>query len=623
MAYTEMATKNFGGAEISFYYETINTGTEQVVNLKAVVAPYPAVPTDGNPNLNYILNIVNVNGKQISYSYIKNDGLSTWEEPYEAEYSTSVTTYTDTATSLDGKTDISVSFWVMAFGAPDGISVVEDEKYNFQIPVLPPTDVIVGWDREFSLTEETRVYFGADPAKTYDLSFSAVPPAGGSVRPGVIIQNYASGDAIVFNASQVSTIIGYRQAQIPTPGNTAPVLICLLEHIESGVYPTPLNYLSRASATAKLTEPSAYFGEAALAYYDGNGAVTAVTENDQIIVQNQSELYVHCDDPMLKYGGSITNYTLTVNGEVKYFGLSAPDYPFYCGKYDMSADFDIVVSVEDSYLGKASITKTVNIEAWRPVDGAVSCKRVDGFDAETKYSASPRYSSIAGKNTISIVGVFKQGDTEVIQPHVMQPNTEYSANLDQSMEYTFTVTFADAFTQKVITKTIPAAIPAVFLDDQRRRASINGFPNGDATLSVWGDLFVSGGIGEVGTWTPTFSTANVTSYNYNWGTYIKIGKLVYINFALYANWTNSSTNYIQISGLPFTPKEQASGSGWISAYHTPAETDKFCGWHIYPAGVILPTIEFVSGDRWTDDYRATYGYGSVTVAGGTAVYEIA
>ena len=60
---------------------------------------------------------------------------------------------------------------------------------------------------------------------------------------------------------------------------------------------------------------------------------------------------------------------------------------------------------------------------------------------------------------------------------------------------------------------------------------------------------------EEGTWIPTINSGFSATYTSNYGTYTKVGRLVYYNFYIQMSQvtgTSSDTNYGIIKGLPFT-----------------------------------------------------------------------
>lgn len=66
---------------------------------------------------------------------------------------------------------------------------------------------------------------------------------------------------------------------------------------------------------------------------------------------------------------------------------------------------------------------------------------------------------------------------------------------------------------------------------------------------------------EEGTWTPTFP--NGGSRNVLYATYVKWGRLVFINFELSATQPSANNSQFQIGGLPFTVHGTGHGFGNI------------------------------------------------------------
>ena len=70
---------------------------------------------------------------------------------------------------------------------------------------------------------------------------------------------------------------------------------------------------------------------------------------------------------------------------------------------------------------------------------------------------------------------------------------------------------------------------------------------------------------EEGDWTPTFvggsASITVTAYAVQYGKYIKIGRMVYVEGLLRANVTNNSNGTYDLGGLPFTVSNTPNASG--------------------------------------------------------------
>lgn len=66
---------------------------------------------------------------------------------------------------------------------------------------------------------------------------------------------------------------------------------------------------------------------------------------------------------------------------------------------------------------------------------------------------------------------------------------------------------------------------------------------------------------ETGGWTPTFTDSNghnATSYYYQFGTYVKIGRLVWVNCTISILTLGALNGQVKITGLPFTSSYQSN-----------------------------------------------------------------
>jgi len=113
-------------------------------------------------------------------------------------------------------------------------------------------------------------------------------------------------------------------------------------------------------------------------------------------------------------------------------------------------------------------------------------------------------------------------------------------------------------------------------------ASTDAICNLGASANRFKDLYLSGGVYlggtgaanylddyEEGTWTPTVvgsTTAGTGTYTSQFGTYVKVGSLVHLNFKVYLSGHTGSGNY-RISSLPFTNGSNgAAATGSLMLY---------------------------------------------------------
>jgi len=120
----------------------------------------------------------------------------------------------------------------------------------------------------------------------------------------------------------------------------------------------------------------------------------------------------------------------------------------------------------------------------------------------------------------------------------------------------------------------------LYVDSTNNRVGIvNASPT--TALDVTGDITVSGGVYvggtgsanylddyEEGTWTPVAAgatTAGTGTYNYQVGSYVKIGDMVQIQASI--EWTaHTGSGTFKLTGLPFTSKNTANLFSSFSAY---------------------------------------------------------
>ena len=101
----------------------------------------------------------------------------------------------------------------------------------------------------------------------------------------------------------------------------------------------------------------------------------------------------------------------------------------------------------------------------------------------------------------------------------------------------------------------------------------------------------SGGGGTSGTWTPTLSSSAISSYTVRQGWYQQVGNVVTLGFNIKANCNSGySSTSISISGLPVTPRYDASGGGMCSGVYVSAGFNFEC-WVASTGGTITGRVQ--------------------------------
>ena len=110
--------------------------------------------------------------------------------------------------------------------------------------------------------------------------------------------------------------------------------------------------------------------------------------------------------------------------------------------------------------------------------------------------------------------------------------------------------------------------------------NVNGSPIGS-----------SGGGGTSGTWTPSLSSAAISSYTVRQGWYQQVGNVVTLGFNIKATCNSGyNSTSISISGLPVTPRYDAGGGGMCSGAYVSAGFNFEC-WVASTSGTITGRVQ--------------------------------
>lgn len=125
---------------------------------------------------------------------------------------------------------------------------------------------------------------------------------------------------------------------------------------------------------------------------------------------------------------------------------------------------------------------------------------------------------------------------------------------------------------------------------------------------------------ETGAWTPSFgvtdssATAPTVSYTYQYGRYIRIGRLVFVNFRIQAAITAAGTGYALINGLPYT----FGGNG----YHYIGLSENSGGFSSTPNTAFVFRGAYIRIQAQTGTSAVKFVTASVMYLSGSGCYEL-
>lgn len=242
------------------------------------------------------------------------------------------------------------------------------------------------------------------------------------------------------------------------------------------------------------------------AYQDTNTTTTAITQNNQLIIQNNSTLQVNITNASAKNYASLSSVSVTIEGQTTSQSISSDTLNIDLGTINLSSDTPMVVTLTDSRGITSSQTITLQMLKWSLPTAIITLARQNNFYTETDINVNADYSSLDSKNTITIQYRYKKvSDSDYSQYYTLQDNVQATFNADNTYEWNVQVLLQDRLGSTTYNLTLNKGIPITFFDRIKRSVGIDCFPNDTESLEVGGENILTRieGFGEVCMSAPT------------------------------------------------------------------------------------------------------------------------
>lgn len=216
------------------------------------------------------------------------------------------------------------------------------------------------------------------------------------------------------------------------------------------------------------------------AYADTNSATTAITSNNQKIIQGQSTVAFSISSlAALKYA-TLSQVVISVNAYTVYdtiSGSTLSNYSYSFGTINSSSNLSATIKVVDSRGNSTTVTLPITMLAWSLPTAIITCSRLNNFYTETTLNVDALYSSLDGNNTITIQYQYKQvtaSSWSALQS--LQDNVPATVNLDNNYQWNVKVIVTDRIGSTTYNLTVERGIPIIFFDRLNRSVGVNCFP---------------------------------------------------------------------------------------------------------------------------------------------------
>jgi len=270
---------------------------------------------------------------------------------------------------------------------------------------------------------------------------------------------------------------------------------------------TQIGNASTCTCTISTTEANSGPTLSGFTFADSYSTTTAITGNDQVLIQSYSRLTVTPGTATAKNGASIVSYSAVCSGVTKSNTTGAA---LSLGTIGTSGTRDITLTVTDSRGYTASVTKSVTVVPYsKPKVNSVSLRRTNEIETEMQLVFNGSISAItvdgAQKNSLlyvryryKLTSASSYNAYTSILASVTASGTSFSfsnlelCNLNAEASYDFHLQIRDklnSLTSLDLYFVVPQGTPLMAL--RKKMVGINT-PNPAAALHVVGDTRIEG-----------------------------------------------------------------------------------------------------------------------------------
>ena len=227
-----------------------------------------------------------------------------------------------------------------------------------------------------------------------------------------------------------------------------------------------------------------------ITYQDTNGTTTGITQNNQIIIQNNSSLQFNFSTlSALKYA-TLKSVAVTLNGVTKSANLSGSSVgssTINFGTINVAQNINASIVITDSRGNKSTYSKAITVWNWSLPSAIITCQRQNNFYDETNINVNADYSSLNGKNAIDITYQYKKTtDSTYSQAQTLQDDVTTQFSIDNEYAWNIKVTITDLLGTTTYNLFIDKGIPIVYFDRLNNSTGFNCFPKNQKSVEING-----------------------------------------------------------------------------------------------------------------------------------------
>ena len=230
-------------------------------------------------------------------------------------------------------------------------------------------------------------------------------------------------------------------------------------------------------------------------YADTNATTTAITNNNQQIIQGQSTVsFSFTSLAALKYA-TLTKVEVTVNAVTvssNLSGSSVSNKTVAFGTINSTSNLAASIKLTDSRGNTTTQSLNITMLAWSLPTALISCARLNNYYSDTNLNVDAVYSSLDSKNTITIQYQYKEVSSSSWSAlTTIQDNVPTTVTLDNTKQWNLRIIVTDRIGSTTYNLTVDRGLPIIYFDRLKRSVGINTFPSADNVLESAGQILTS------------------------------------------------------------------------------------------------------------------------------------
>lgn len=223
-------------------------------------------------------------------------------------------------------------------------------------------------------------------------------------------------------------------------------------------------------------------------YADTNATTTAITNNNQQIIQGNSTVrFTFSSLAALKYA-TLTKVEITVNAvkvTSNLSGSSVSNKTVDFGTINSTNNLSASIKLTDSRGNTTTQSLNIIMLAWSLPTAIISLSRKSNYYDETYLNVNADYSSLDNKNSITIQYQYKErsGSTWSALTTIQDEVTE-TISLDNTKAFDFRIIVSDRIGSTTYNAVLQIGIPIIFFDRLLRSVGIGTIPSQTNQLAV-------------------------------------------------------------------------------------------------------------------------------------------